>query len=92
VLRALRSGPPGPGEPGEPGGPLEPGAAAEADAAAHPAGLDPASHAAQIADLLRAIEQGREPSVTAASARETLAIVCAVYESARAGRTVVLSP
>ena len=87
VLRALRSGPPGPGEPG---GPAEPAAAPAADAAARPAGIDPDSHAAQIADLLRAIDQGREPSVTAASARETLAIVCAVYESARDGRTVVI--
>jgi UDP-N-acetyl-2-amino-2-deoxyglucuronate dehydrogenase len=81
VLRALRSGAPGPGGPAEPA----------ADAAAEPAGLDPASHAAQIADLIRAIEQGREPAVTAASARDTLAIVCAVYESARDGRTVALS-
>jgi UDP-N-acetyl-2-amino-2-deoxyglucuronate dehydrogenase len=87
VLRALRSGPPGPGEPG---GPAEPAAAPAADAAARPAGIDPASHAAQIADLLRAIDEGREPSVTAASARETLAIVCAVYESARGGRTAVI--
>jgi predicted dehydrogenase len=87
VLRALRSGPPGPGKPG---GPAEPAAAPAADAAARPAGIDPDSHAAQIADLLRAIDQGREPSVTAASARETLAIVCAVYESARDGRTVVI--
>ena len=94
VLRALRSGPPGPGAPGgpgEPGGLAEPRAASAADAAAHAAGIDPASHAAQIADLLQAIDQGREPSVTAASARDTLAIVCAVYESARNGRTVVLS-
>jgi UDP-N-acetyl-2-amino-2-deoxyglucuronate dehydrogenase len=96
VLRALRSGPAGPGEPdgpaepGEPGGPAEPGTAPAAAAAARPAGIDPASHAAQIADLLRAIDQGREPSVTAASARETLAIVCAVYESARDGQTVVI--
>jgi UDP-N-acetyl-2-amino-2-deoxyglucuronate dehydrogenase len=82
VLRALRSE-----APGAPGGSAE----SAADAAAEPAGLDPASHAAQIADLLGAIDQGRKPSVTAASARDTLAIVCAVYESAREGRTVVIS-
>jgi UDP-N-acetyl-2-amino-2-deoxyglucuronate dehydrogenase len=82
VLRALRSGPPGPGELAGP-------AAAAADAAAQAGGIDPASHAAQIADLLEAIDQGRQPSVTAQSARETLKIVLAVYESARSGRTVV---
>jgi UDP-N-acetyl-2-amino-2-deoxyglucuronate dehydrogenase len=85
VLRALRSGPPGPGEPGEPG----PTAESEADAATNPGGIDPASHAAQIADLLQAIAHGRQPSVTAESARDTLQIVRAVYESARDGRTVV---
>jgi len=86
VLRALRSGqsgPPGRDEPGEQ-------VAAPADAAANAGGIDPASHAAQIADLLRAIDQGRQPSVTAESARDTLKIVCAVYESARDRRTVVL--
>jgi len=82
VLRALRSGPPGPGEPAGPAG--------QADAAAYAGGIDPASHAAQIADLLGAIDQGRQPSVTAQSARDTLEIVCAVYDSARSGRTVVL--
>jgi UDP-N-acetyl-2-amino-2-deoxyglucuronate dehydrogenase len=100
VLRALRSGPPvplgAPGAPGAagPGGPGGPGEqiAAAADAATQPGGIDPASHAAQIADLLAAIDQGRQPSVTAQSARDTLKIICAVYESARSGRTVVLSP
>jgi UDP-N-acetyl-2-amino-2-deoxyglucuronate dehydrogenase len=59
-------------------------------AAAHAAGIDPASHAAQIADLLAAIDEGRPPSVTAESARATLEVVCAVYESARVGRTVTI--
>jgi UDP-N-acetyl-2-amino-2-deoxyglucuronate dehydrogenase len=59
-------------------------------AAANPAGIDPSSHAAQIADLLTAIENGREPAVTAASARATLQVMCAVYESARAGRRVAI--
>ena len=57
-----------------------------ADAAA----LATASHAAQIADLLAAVDEGREPSVTAADGRAALEIVLAVYESAREGRTVVL--
>ena len=49
-----------------------------------------ASHAAQIADLLAAVEQGREPSVTGRDGRDALEVVCAVYESAREGRPVVL--
>ncbi len=80
VRRALRTGPPGQDAAGP--GPD--------DAAADPGGIDPASHAAQIADLLGAIDQGRQPSVTAESARDALEIVCAVYESARDGRTVVI--
>jgi UDP-N-acetyl-2-amino-2-deoxyglucuronate dehydrogenase len=91
VSRALRAGPPGPGEPGGPADHVTASAGpAAADAAAHPGGIDPASHAAQIADLLRAIDQGRQPSVTGQSARDTLEIVCAVYQSARDGRTVVI--
>ncbi len=53
--------------------------------AASAAGLDAAPHAAQIADLLAAIDEGREPRVTAADARTTLELVCAVYQSAREG-------
>jgi UDP-N-acetyl-2-amino-2-deoxyglucuronate dehydrogenase len=59
-------------------------------AAANAAGIDPAPHAAQIGDLLAAIDEGRQPSVTADSARATLEVVCAVDESARDGRTVTI--
>jgi UDP-N-acetyl-2-amino-2-deoxyglucuronate dehydrogenase len=59
-------------------------------AAADPAAIGVAGHAAQIADLLAAIEEGREPAVGGAAGRDTLEIICAVYESARTGRTVTL--
>jgi UDP-N-acetyl-2-amino-2-deoxyglucuronate dehydrogenase len=59
-------------------------------AAVNPAGIDPSSHAAQIADLLTAIDNGREPAVTAEGARATLEVICAVYESARTGRRVAI--
>jgi len=59
-------------------------------AAADPAAVDVAGHAAQIADLLAAIEEGREPAVGGEDGRSTLEIVCAVYESARTGQTVTL--
>ena len=54
--------------------------------------MDVASHAAQLADLLAAIETGREPAVTGEGGRAALEIVCAVYESARTGRAVTLAP
>ena len=61
-----------------------------ASASAANAALDPASHAAQMADLLAAIDAGLEPAVTAESGRAALEVVCAVYESAREGRTVMI--
>lgn len=63
-------------------------AADGAGAAASATDLGAAAHAAQLADLLAAIESGREPAVTAADGRATLALVQAVYQSARQGRPV----
>ena len=63
---------------------------APSPAAANPAGLGIASHAAQLGDLLDAIEKGRPPAVTGEDGRAALAVVCAVYESARNGRPVRL--
>jgi predicted dehydrogenase len=50
-----------------------------------------ASHVAQVADFIEAIERGREPSATAQDGRAALEVVLAVYESARERRTVRLS-
>jgi UDP-N-acetyl-2-amino-2-deoxyglucuronate dehydrogenase len=73
----------------------DPDPAAVADnspsAAADPAAVDVASHAAQLADLLDAVDTGREPAVTGQSGRDALEIVLAVYESSRAGRPMILS-
>jgi len=65
-------------------------AAPAAAAAADPAAVDVASHAAQLADLLGAVDTGREPAVTGESGRAALEIVLAVYESSRTGRPVSL--
>ena len=73
--------------PGERGG----GRASAASAAADPAALDVASHAAQLADLLDAVDTGREPAVSGADGRAALQVVLAVYESSRTGRPVTLS-
>jgi len=64
--------------------------AAPPGGAAVPQAMDAASHAAQIADLLAAIDDGRRPSVTGENGRAALEVVCAVYESASEGRAVVL--
>src|ERR1700722_3684877 len=73
-------------------GQASPDGSADADrcAAADPAALDVASHAAQLADLLDAIDAGREPALSGRDGRDTLEIVLAVYESSRAGRPVRL--
>lgn len=59
------------------------------------AGSDPAAlsdaHTDQYRDFLDAIEQGRPPLVTVADATRTLAVVCAIYESARTGKPVSVS-
>jgi predicted dehydrogenase len=68
---------------GAPAAPASPAAAGS-----DPGALDVASHAAQIADLLAAVEADREPAVSGPSAREALEIVCAIYESSRTGRPV----
>jgi len=47
-----------------------------------------AGHPSQIADFIAAVREGREPFVTAASARHTVDVVLAVYESSKSGRWV----
>jgi predicted dehydrogenase len=64
--------------------------AQESAAAADPAALDAAVHAAQLADLLAAVDEGREPAVSGEEGRAALEIVRAVYESSRTGCPVTL--
>ena len=90
VRRALAADP----DPKAPESPRSPAAAdvdADRSAAADPAALEVASHAAQLADLLDAVDTGREPAVSGADGRAALQIVRAVYESSRTGRPVTLS-
>src|ERR1700761_5713023 len=65
-------------------------AGGEGSAAADAGDLGGRAHAAQVADFVAAIGEGREPAVTAADARATLELVCAVYQSGREGRPVRL--
>jgi UDP-N-acetyl-2-amino-2-deoxyglucuronate dehydrogenase len=90
VRRALAADP----DPKAPEGRQSPAAVdvdADRSAAADPAALEAASHAAQLADLLDAVDTGREPAVSGADGRAALQIVLAVYESSRTGRPVTLS-
>jgi len=48
-----------------------------------PAAISNDSHARQVADLLAAVDEGRQPLVTGEEARAALELVLAVYESAR---------
>jgi UDP-N-acetyl-2-amino-2-deoxyglucuronate dehydrogenase len=63
----------------------------EGSAAADPAALADAGHIAQLADLLGAIEEDRDPLVTGREGRATLALVRALYDSAAAGTTVAVT-
>ena len=69
VRRAPARGDRSRGRPGAAGGCGAIGAAAD------PAAIDVASHAAQIADLLAAVEEGREPAVDGQAGRDALEIV-----------------
>jgi predicted dehydrogenase len=86
VYRKVRGGA---GEAEDESGSSEP-IEAGGSAAAHAADLNVGAHAAQLADFVAAIDEGREPAVTVADARATLELVCAVYQSGREGRSVRL--
>jgi UDP-N-acetyl-2-amino-2-deoxyglucuronate dehydrogenase len=49
-----------------------------------------ASHRAVIADMIEAILAGRAPKTDGAEAKKSLALVLAMYESARTGQPVVI--
>jgi predicted dehydrogenase len=57
-------------------------------AAADPQAVAGDAHQAQIADFLAAIDSGGRPLVTGAEARASVAVIRAVYDSARLGRPV----
>jgi predicted dehydrogenase len=48
------------------------------------------AHLAQYRDFIGAVNEGREPAVSLAAGRRSLATVLAVYESARVGRPVLV--
>lgn len=73
------------------GEPEESEVAAGASSAADPkAGLGNAveAHAEQIADVLAAIEEGREPAISGTEARRAVEIILGIYHSAWSGETI----
>ncbi len=71
----------------------EPAPAPPADAGAGSGATDPAAitalgHLRQWRDIVAALRDGREPSVTGEDGLATAAVVLSAYESARTGRTV----
>jgi len=68
-----------------------PRSGADGGAAANAADLGVSSHVAQITDLLAAADEGRAPYVSGRDGRDTLALIRAVYDSAREGRPVVMA-
>jgi len=70
--------------------PKERVAAEGGSTAADPAALSYATHALQIADMIRAIREDGTPLVDGQAARHPVEIILAIYESARTGREVVL--
>jgi UDP-N-acetyl-2-amino-2-deoxyglucuronate dehydrogenase len=72
-----------------PAAPAESGAAA-AGAGASPTAIGTAGHARLLADFVEAVREDRPPLVTGEEGRRSLALVLAVYESARSGQPVRL--
>lgn len=50
----------------------------------------PSGHSAQISDMVAAIKEDRDPIVTPEDARANVAVVNAIYESARTGKEIKL--
>ncbi|MBO9343022.1 MAG: Gfo/Idh/MocA family oxidoreductase [Roseiflexus sp.] len=60
----------------------------EAGAGAHPTGISAIGHTRIMGDFVAAIRERRQPLVSGSEARRALAVVLAIYESAREGKPV----
>ena len=59
--------------------------------AANPMAINPEGHRRQIEDLCNAIREKRQPAVPGSDARNAVALICAIYESAKTGKTVTVA-
>lgn len=56
--------------------------------AGNPAGISIAGHLRQFTDLVESVRGNRAPAIDAAEGRKAVALIHAIYESAKSGRTV----
>jgi predicted dehydrogenase len=59
-------------------------------AATKPTSIATGGHQIQIADLIQAIKEDRDPMVTGEEARRAVEIILAIYESSRTGKQITL--
>ena len=60
--------------------------------AADPKAIGHEGHRRQLADFVAAVRENRVPKVDGREGKKAVDLICAIYESARTGRTVVLPP
>ncbi len=58
--------------------------------ASDPAAISHQGHARQLADFVRAIDEGREPLVDGREGRRAVEVILGIYRSAQEGRTIAL--
>lgn len=59
---------------------------------ADPKAISHEGHRRQLADFVEAVQQNRVPKVDGREGKKAVELICAVYESARTGRTIALPP
>jgi UDP-N-acetyl-2-amino-2-deoxyglucuronate dehydrogenase len=58
--------------------------------AANPLAISTEGHRRQLEDLCEAIRGNRQPAIRGRDARNAVALICAIYESAKTGRNIVV--
>ena len=76
----------GAGRPADEGANIAAAPAVTAGAGASPTGIGAVGHTRLLADFTNAIRDGRDPLVTGREGRRSLALVLAIYDSARTGQ------
>lgn len=64
--------------------------ASQGSGAGSPGGISLTGHLLQFQDLVDSVRSGRTPAVDGAEGRKSVALVCAIYDSARSGAPVSL--
>jgi len=67
------------------------GEASLGSGASSPAGIGFEMHRRQLLDMVQAIQEDRQPAISAAEARESVAIIRAIYQSSESGHWVAVT-